>query len=61
MSKIPREVIEKKLDIDSSYEGPEKTTRGGGEWEPIKISHRNSAYVPKLTLTHLSFNSTKTV
>jgi hypothetical protein len=25
--------------------GPEKTTRGGeGEWEPIKIPHRNLAY-----------------
>jgi hypothetical protein len=31
-------------------EGPEKATRGGGgEWEPIKIPHRNLAYVPKTT------------
>jgi hypothetical protein len=28
------------------FEGPEKATRGG-EWEPIKIPHRNLAYIPK--------------
>jgi hypothetical protein len=29
-------------------EGPETATRGGrGEWEAIKIPHRNMAYVPK--------------
>jgi hypothetical protein len=28
-------------------EGPKKATRGGGgEWEPIKISQRNSTYIP---------------
>jgi hypothetical protein len=28
-------------------EGPDKATRGGGgEWEPIKFSRGNSAYVP---------------
>jgi hypothetical protein len=32
-----------------AYEGPEKATRGEGEWEPIKIPQRNFAYVPKLT------------
>jgi hypothetical protein len=30
----------------SQFEGREKATREGG-WEPIKISRRNSAYVPK--------------
>jgi hypothetical protein len=30
-------------------EGPEKATRGGGEWEPIKIPRRNLAYIPKMT------------
>jgi hypothetical protein len=30
-------------------EGPEKATRGGGEWEPIKIPLGNLAYIPKLT------------
>jgi hypothetical protein len=35
-------------DSDGEGEGPEKATRGGGgEWEPIKISRRNLAYVPK--------------
>jgi hypothetical protein len=29
-------------------EGPEKVTRGG-EWEPIKIPHRNLVYIPKST------------
>jgi hypothetical protein len=29
-------------------EGPEKATRGG-EWEPIKILHRNLVYVLKST------------
>jgi hypothetical protein len=27
-------------------EGPEKVTRGGGEWEPIKILMQELAYVP---------------
>jgi hypothetical protein len=32
---------------DSTFiEGPEKATRWG-EWEPIKIPHRNLAYIPK--------------
>jgi hypothetical protein len=31
---------------DTLVEGLEKATRGGGgEWEPIKIPHRNLAYV----------------
>jgi hypothetical protein len=30
-------------------EKPDKTTRGVGEWEQIKISQRNSVYVPNLT------------
>jgi hypothetical protein len=30
-------------------EGPEKTTRGGGEWEPIKILLENLTYIPKST------------
>jgi hypothetical protein len=29
-------------------EGPEKTTRGG-EWEPIKIPHRNFTYITNQT------------
>jgi hypothetical protein len=34
----------------STCEGQEKATRGGGgEWEPIKISCGNSAYIPKST------------
>jgi hypothetical protein len=32
----------------------------GGEWEPIKIPHRNSAYILKSTRTPLSSNSVKT-
>jgi hypothetical protein len=33
----------------NAIEGPDKATRGGGgEREPIKILHMNSAYVPKL-------------
>jgi hypothetical protein len=31
------------------FKGLEKATRGGGEWEPIKIPCRNLAYIPKLT------------
>jgi hypothetical protein len=31
-----------------SIEGPKKLTRGG-EWEPIKISQGNSAYILKST------------
>jgi hypothetical protein len=30
---------------DTLVEGLEKATRGGGEWEPIKIPQRNMAYV----------------
>jgi hypothetical protein len=33
---------------DVVIEGPEKATRGG-EWEPIKIPHRNLAYIPNRT------------
>jgi hypothetical protein len=34
--------------IQQLSEGLEKATRGGGgEWEPIKIPHRNLAYIPK--------------
>jgi hypothetical protein len=32
-------------------EGPEKSTRGG-EWEPIKITHSNLAYIPNLKIRH---------
>jgi hypothetical protein len=28
-------------------EGPEKTTRGGGEWKSIKIPPGNLTYIPK--------------
>jgi hypothetical protein len=34
-------------------EGPEKATRGGGEWEPIKITHSNLAYIPNLKIRHV--------
>jgi hypothetical protein len=30
-------------------EGPEKATRGVGEWEPIQIPYQNLAYISKLT------------
>jgi hypothetical protein len=33
---------------DHQLEGSEKATRGG-EWEPIKIPPRNSAYIPNRT------------
>jgi hypothetical protein len=36
----------------SHLEGPEKATRGGGEWEPIKITHSNLAYIPNLKIRH---------
>jgi hypothetical protein len=32
-----------------SIEGPEKATRGGVEWVPIKIPRGNLAYVLKST------------
>jgi hypothetical protein len=32
--------------------GPEKATRGGGEWEPIKITHSNVAYIPNSKIRH---------
>jgi hypothetical protein len=38
-----------KQEWDETSEGPEKAIRGGGEWEPIKISQWNSAYIPKST------------
>jgi hypothetical protein len=40
-------------------EGPDKTTRWGFEWDPIKILYENLAYAPKSTLTCLSSNSDK--
>jgi hypothetical protein len=33
-------------------EGPEKAIRGAGEWEPIKITHSNLAYIPNLKIRH---------
>jgi hypothetical protein len=30
-------------------EGPEKVTREGGVWEPIKIPQRNLTYIPNQT------------
>jgi hypothetical protein len=36
----------------ATCEGPEKATRGGGEWEPIKITHSNLAYIPNLKIRH---------
>jgi hypothetical protein len=34
-------------------EGPEKAIRrGGGEWEPIKITHCNLAYIPNFKIRH---------
>jgi hypothetical protein len=36
----------------TAREGPEKATRGGGEWEPIKITHSNLAYIPNLKIRH---------
>jgi hypothetical protein len=38
----------------------EESDQRGGEWEPIKIPHRNLAYVPKSTSKPLSSNSAKT-
>jgi hypothetical protein len=40
------------LDLKLKYcEGPEKATRGG-EWEPIKITHSNLAYIPNFKIRH---------
>jgi hypothetical protein len=47
------------LQIRSNSEGPEKATRGG-EWEPIKIPHRELGIYPKINSTPLSSNSAKT-
>jgi hypothetical protein len=43
----------------SQDEGPKRRPEGG-EWEPIKIPHRNLAYVPKSTRSRSS-NPIKTV
>jgi hypothetical protein len=32
-------------------EGPIRRTKGGSEWEPIKILFKNSAYEPNFTRT----------
>jgi hypothetical protein len=37
--------------VEGQPEGPEKATRGG-EWEPIKITHSNLAYIPNLKIRH---------
>jgi hypothetical protein len=29
------------------FEGPKEATRGGVEWEPIKIPYWNLTYIPK--------------
>jgi hypothetical protein len=34
-------------DLTWRFKGPKKVTRGGGEWEPIKIPPNNLAYIPR--------------
>jgi hypothetical protein len=43
------------------FEGPEKATRGGGEWEPIKNSSTELGIYPKIDLMPLSANLAKAI
>jgi hypothetical protein len=47
--------------IDSDHEGPEKATRGGVEWEPIKNSSRELDLYLQIDPTRLSSDSIKTI
>jgi hypothetical protein len=40
-----------RVHVSNHCERPKRRPEGG-EWEPIKIPHRNLTYIPKLTRIH---------